>query len=362
MSLQYCPRLDETLARLRRLYDERAQDLVLASCQVPSVVMAEYNSQHPPGFCEYPDPESRAQFWGAYLCERAAILDDSIPSAYLSEMDQGLYGALVGGEPRFLYDAERGWVSSMVAPILHDWSEFDRLTFDANHPWFLRYLKQIDAFNSIACDRFGISHFILIDGLNFVFELVGATQTYLDLFDRPEQIERAIELGFEINAQVHRAFFDRTPLLAGGTCSNFAQWIPGRIVSESVDPFHLTSVKYFERWGRANVEKMLAQFDGGVIHIHGNGRHLIDAVRTVQGLKALVLLDDEGYPLAFDLLPQIKQRTGDLALVVKVEYARFTNALTEHQLLGGVFYKVQNVPSVEIANQLMDRVRNYTLA
>lgn len=360
MSLQYCPRLDETLARLRRLYDGRAQDLICASFQVSSAVMAEYNAQHAPGFCEYPDPVSRARFWDAYLRERAAIEDDSIPSAYLSEMDQGLYGALVGGEPRFLYDAERCWVSSMVAPILRDWAEFERLKFDANHPWFQRYLNQLDVFNSIAREKFGVSHFILIDGLNFVFELVGATQTYLDLFDRPEQIARAIELGFEINTQVHRAFFDRTPLLAGGTCSNFAHWVPGRIVSESVDPFHLTSVKYFERWGRANVEKMLAQFDGGVIHIHGNGRHLIDAVRTVRGLKALILLDDEGCPLAFDLLPEIKARTGDVPLVVKVEYASFVNALAKQQLPGGVFYKIQNAPDVASANRCADQARDYS--
>lgn len=359
MSLQYCPRLDETLARLRRLYDERAQDLVLALFQTPSAAMAEHNSQHAPGFCEYPDPAARAQFWDAYLRERAALLDDSIPSAYLSEMDQGLYGALVGGEPRFLYDAERCWVSSMVAPLLREWGEFDRLAFDAQHPWFQRYLHQLDVFNSVARDKFGVSHFILIDGLNFVFELVGATQTYLDLIDHPEQIARAMELGFEINANVHRAFFERTTRLAGGTCSNFAQWLPGRIVSESVDPFHLTSVKYFERWGRANAEAMLAQFDGGIIHIHGNGRHLIDAVRTVRGLKALVLLDDTGYPLAFDLLPEIKARTGDLPLVVKVEYAHFIAALAERRLRGGVFYKVQNAPDVASANRVMERVREY---
>ena len=360
MRLQYCPRLDETIARLKRLYDERAQDLICTSFQVPSAVMAEYNAQHAPGFCEYPTPASRAQFWEAYLHERAAILDDSIPSAYVSEMDQGLYGALVGGKPRFLYDAERCWVSSMVAPILRDWTEFGCLTFDANHPWFQRYLHQLDVFNSVAREKFGVSHFILIDGLNFVSELVGATQTYLDLIDCPAHIEQAMALGFEINVNVHRAFFDRTPLLAGGTCSNFAQWLPGRIVSESVDPFHLTSVKYFERWGRANVEKMLAQFDGGVIHLHGNGRHLVDAVRTVRGLKALVLLDDAGYPLAFDLLPEIKSRTGDLPLVVKVDYPRFVEALTHRQLLGGVFYKVQNAPDVASANRCADQARDYS--
>ena len=55
--------------------------------------------------------------------------------------------------------------------------------------------------------------------------------------------------------------------LAGGTLSNFAQWIPGRIVSESVDPFHMTSVAYFETWGREPAERILSRFDGGVVRV-----------------------------------------------------------------------------------------------
>ncbi|MEW5719402.1 MAG: hypothetical protein AB1817_12285 [Chloroflexota bacterium] len=359
MTLRYCPRLSETLDRLRRLYEERAQDIILASVQIPSPALTEYAAQRAPGICDYPDPQARANFWDAYLRERAAIYDDTIPSAYLSEMDQGLYGALVGGEPQFIFDSERGWVSSMVAPILRNWSEFERLGFNTAHPWFQRYLKQLQIFVETARGKFGVSHFVLIDGLNFVFELVGATQTYLSLLDHPELVDRAIALAFEINTRVQRAFFDHAPLLEGGTCSNFAQWLPGRIVSESVDPFHLTSVKYFERWGRANVEKMFAQFDGGVIHIHGNGRHLIDAVRTVAGLKALALLDDEGFPLAFDILPEIKKRTGDLPLIVKVNFAQFSRALEEHKLPGGVSFKVQNAPDAAAANRCAELVRAY---
>ena len=358
-SLSYCPRENETLARLRLLYERRAQDIILASMHVPIVALAEYAEHRTVGYTDHPDPQERVDFWDAVLCERAAIHDDSIPSAYLSEMDQGLYGALVGGEPRFLFDAERGWVSSMVAPILHDWSELDQLVFDPNHVWFQRYVKQLDVFSKGAHAKFGVSHFILIDGSNFVFELVGATQAYLGLIDCPERINQAVVLAFEINVRVHCTFFERVPPVAGGTCSNFAQWIPGRIVSESVDPFHMTSPKYFEKWGRANIENMFAEFDGGIIHLHGNGRHLIDAVHTIKGLKALTLLDDEGYPLSFDLLPNIKQRTGDLPLIVKVEFERFSDALTNHQLIGGVFYKVQNVPDVATANRMADRVREY---
>ena len=358
-SLAYCPRAGEVLERLRRLYAQRCQDLILAAMQVPSRALAAFAATHPGGYCEYPDPQERARFWDAYLGERAEVEDDSIPSAYLSEMDQGLYGGLLGGEVRFLCDPQTGWISSMVPPILRDWTDFDKLAFRPDHPWFRRYLRQLDVFAQAAEGKFGISHFILISGLNFVFELVGATRTYFDLIDRPEAIGRAIQLGSEVNLVVQKAFFSRVPLLEGGTFSNMVQWVPGQVVSESVDPFHMTSVEYFERWGRQNLERIFACFDGGVLHLHANGRHLLGAVASVPGLRAVCLADDVGYQPAFQYLGQAKRIAGDLPLVVSVEYPQFSAALDEGRLAGGVFYRVHGVPDVSTANRCMDRVRAY---
>ncbi len=177
------------------------------------------------------------------------VEDDSIPSAYLSELDQGLYGGLVGGEVRFLCDPETGWISSMVPPLINDWAEFDNLRLDEDHPWFRRYLEQLEIYVEGAGDRFGLSHFILVDSLNFVFELFGATRTYLELFDHPERVRQAVDFAFALNLKVHETFFDRAPRLAGGTFSNMVEWIPGRVVSESVDPFHMTSVDYLRGSG-----------------------------------------------------------------------------------------------------------------
>ena len=104
------------------------------------------------------------------------------------------------------------------------------LRFDRSHPWFDRYLTQLRIFTEGAEGKFGISHFILIDGLNFVFELVGATETYLSLYEHADDVRRAIELAYEINVPVQRAFFENAAGPEGGTCSNMVQWIPGQIV------------------------------------------------------------------------------------------------------------------------------------
>ena len=355
--LAYCAGGSEVLERLRRLYERRDQDIVLASMHVPSAAVAAFAETHAAGYCDYPDPNERVRFWDACLRERAAIRDDSVPSAYPSEMDQGLYGGLVGGDVRFLCDPGTGWISSMVPPILNDWSEFDHLAIRQDHPWFERYRRQLEVFVEGARGQFGISHFILINGLNFVFELVGATQTYLDIIDRPDRVRQAIDFAHELNCAVQETFFEHVPLVDGGTCSNMVQWMPGRIISESVDPFHMTSVDYFHEWGLDPLERIIARFDGGVVHIHGNGRHLLEAVAAVNGLKAIYLADDIGFARAFDVLDELKQKTGDMPLLCGVGYEAFERALTAGRLLGGVFYHVSGVPDADTANRCMDRVR-----
>ena len=264
-TLSYRPNSAEVFPRLRMLYERRAGDRILATMSVPSAALTEFGRQYPQVQCEYPDPVGRAAFWDRLLQERAEIEDDALPNAYLSEFDQGLYGGLLGGAVRFLAHPDVGWISSMVPPLLKDWSEFDRLHFDRGHPWWQRYRRQLEVFVECGRGKWGISHFILIDALNFVFELIGATQTYLSLEECPDNVGRAIQLGHELNLAVQQMFFQSVPLTEGGTLSNFAQWIPGRIVSESLDPYHMTSVAYFERWGREPAQRMLGSFDGGVI-------------------------------------------------------------------------------------------------
>jgi hypothetical protein len=130
---------------------------------------------------------------------------------------------------------------------------------------------------------------------------------------------------------------------------------------ESVDPWHMTSVAYFEKWGREPVEKIFAQFDGGTVHVHANGRHILEAVSTLKGLKHIWLGDDAGYPPAFEVLAELKGKVGNMPVVCLAKYGEFCQALKDHKLLGGVFYDISDVPDADSANRTMDIVRSYKL-
>ena len=97
----------------------------------------------------------------------------------------------------------------------------------------------------------------------------------------------------------------------------------------------MTSPDYFEEWGRENIEKIFAHFDGGVLHIHVNGRHLFESIRSIRGLKAVFLGDDAGYPPAFKVLDTIKNTLGDIPVMAMAEYQDFCDKLENHKIPGG---------------------------
>src|SRR3989339_996414 len=128
-NLEYKKNVDEVLERLRLLYENRVQDRIFAQFDVPNRVLDEFNRANSEGFCDYPDPQERIAFWDNLLKEKRNLQDDSLPLAYLSEFDQGLYGGLVGGNVQFMTH-DNGWVSSMVAPILQELSDISTLTIN----------------------------------------------------------------------------------------------------------------------------------------------------------------------------------------------------------------------------------------
>ena len=159
--LQYKPNSSDVIFRLNNLFTRKATDSIFACFETPNTVLREFQQNNPEGFCERPDIAERITFWDRMLHEWSGREDDFIPSAYLSECDQGLYGGLVGGDLQFMCH-DNGWISSMVAPILNDLSEIDTLAFNPDNQWYKDYIEQMRMFVEKSRGKFGISHFILI--------------------------------------------------------------------------------------------------------------------------------------------------------------------------------------------------------
>ena len=222
--MEYKDNYREVLSRLEELFTFKGRDKIYAKMNIPNPALERYGVETKNGLVEYPDLEKRIQFWDEYLSVYKTSQDDSLPSAYLTELDEGLYGALVGAKDiRFLNDTSWGWVSSMIVPFIEDIKEIRKFELDENNIWFQRYKQQLEIFTRGAEGKFGISHFTLIDSLNFLIEVRGATNAYLDMLDYPEEVAYVIDFAEKLNVWIHQYFFNRVGLFHGGTCSNLVQ-------------------------------------------------------------------------------------------------------------------------------------------
>ncbi len=350
----------EVLARLSDFHARRSTDRILARMNPPVPALARYAAETKPGPVPYPDLRQRLAFWDEVCSASTDLEDDGIPCAYLTELDQGLYTALIGAKDvRFLNDPGWGWVSSMTLPFVEDLREARGFAIDEDGLWWRRYDEQLRLFAAGAAGRFGISHFTLINGMNFLVEIRGATKAYLDLADDPDEVREVLAFAHRLNERIHRHFFDVVGLYEGGTCSNLAQWLPGRSLGESVDPFHLTSPATFEEWGREPVERIFDRFDGGIVHLHSNGHHLLEAVSTLRGVRMIALADEPFNPPTWKRLAELSPRRGDVPVYVAIPFGAFVAGLEAGTLTRNVLYNVTDVPDVATANDVMRAVRRY---
>ncbi|MCL1895262.1 MAG: hypothetical protein FWG03_01800 [Clostridiales bacterium] len=359
--MEYKKNHKQVTERLGALYTGGAKDRIFAKMMVVSPTLKEYRHFYPEGEIPYPDLKDRVEFWDRLLSEQTWLEDDSIPGAYMSEFDGGLYGGLLGSEVRFLYYPERGWVTSMTVPALDDFLDWRKLKLDENGYWAEKFRGQLECFKQASRGKFRVAHFILIDALNLSIELRGGTNMMLDLLDYPDEMPDYFEFGRELNFWIWDHYFKTIGLFEGGTVSNYGQWMPGRIVSESLDPFHMMSLDYFEEWGRENAEKVFAHYDGGCIHIHqGNGKHLIQPTSTIKGIKLIALIDEIwNDDKAYLHMAEYDRLRGGVPLLFTIPYAVFDKMLHNNELAANCLYNVAEVPDTDTANRLMEKVRDY---
>ena len=349
----------EVIARLNDFYSGGGKNKICAKMCLPNPAIEKMKNVLNVGPVPCPDLDERAAFWDETLCVYADLQDDAIPSAYIAEADQGLTGGMLGGEVRFMLDTNNGWISSAVAKFAETAKDIYSYEIDLTNRWYRYYAKELSIFRERSEGKFGISHWCVLDGIHLLTEMIGYSKTFYEILDDPDTCRDVIDFAFKIALALQNKFFEEIGLFEGGTCSNMAQWLPGRCVSDSVDIYHLARADMFEEWGRKPVQRMFDAFDGAVLHIHSNGHHLIEHISTLRNLRAILLLDDKWNPPAYTEMDKLDPLRKGIPYIIDIPFEVFADRLVKHELHGNVFYNVTGVPDLETANTLMKDVRDY---
>ena len=274
---------------------------------------------------------------------------------------EGISGAFFGGKVRFASSDVK--TESVCDPVITDWSQLDGLRFDAENVWVQRTVGVLRHLVEHSSGRFCLHPYCTIDGLNFAVVLRGATQAFMDVADREEPLRKLFDLGFETSVglwDLHRSIVeDHNKAII--QYDAYADLCPCHAMPGlSVDAYSLCAPEVYDRIGLEYTQKLIDTYGCGDLHIHSLGHHLIPGAGKLRGLSQLRLADDPRCDRGFDKLAWARARTGDTPLAVGCTLEEFARGLRAGSLPGGVAYSVQGpVDSVDEANRLMDRVRNY---
>jgi hypothetical protein len=180
------------------------------------------------------------------------------------------------------------------------------------------------------------------------------------MYDDAENLQRLLDYSYdlhlylygrvqEIAGEYNRALYGSHPL---------AQYRVDLQPNQSVDAYSVCRRGVLRRFGMTQISRFVRTVGGGNLHIHQNGRHVIEEVVEIPGWREARFTDGGNWERTFDLRWEIRRRMKDIPIVIRCEREEFLDALRRRDLPGNTRY-VTSANSLDDAKRLMDQVYAY---
>jgi len=358
--------LKETVARLKTLYRKKGENQIFARMVVslPADIREDIKRRASQLCIEsFPTLDHIFPLWEKHLAFFDALEDDWVPAIYPHPYDQGVYGAVFGAPLEINRVEGPGGASSMTKPFEDKtYEELQELVSSPDERWLKRLDNDLRYLADRSGGRWGVAVPITIDGLNFAMQIRG-NQTMTDIYDCPDDLKALLQTAVGFNIR----FVDRQHAaigmeLEGGVYDFFnAGWMPDKSIPMSIDCYNLCGPDVYAEFGLVYQQQLIDHFGGGNFHVHGNGRHLLGELAKLKGCVVASIGDDGNDIAAIDDLVEIKRRIGSITPVVSCGRHQFVRKLQERSLIGGIYYTVRGLDTIEEANRLMESVRSYAI-
>lgn len=174
-------------------------------------------------------------------------------------------------------------------------------TFDHEDPWMLKTVEFLQKMRDRSAGRWPIGTTRMRGISDLLSALYGGTEFIMAMLDRPDEVRQACERLTDFWIAYGRLQLEHIPLFHGGVGSfYYNMWAPPGTVWHQEDAAALLSPRLYDEFIREPDERIVAAFDGCIMHQHPT-KFVPTDFYVKMGFTALELHVDRGGPSAKDL-------------------------------------------------------------
>ena len=181
---------------------------------------------------------------------------------------------------------------------VHDtWENFP-LAYDKDNAWWKLHYNLLKKAKEASQGEFLVNIPDLIENIDTLTSMRGATNTCYDLIDEPELMKRKLSELNELYFKYYDPLYELLKDNQGGSAfSAFQVWGPGKTAKVQCDFNVLMSPEQFREFIKPSLEKQCGALDYSLFHLDGPGaiKHL-PAIMEIESLNALQWTAGEGNP------------------------------------------------------------------
>ena len=201
-------------------------------------------------------------------------------------------------------------------PILKDYSDLDRLAVTEDNEWIRSLWQLTDSLVERAAGRYPVAANPISSPIHTLVDARGSVNLALDLYDRPDEVQHALEILTDTWARLTKGHFERIPTWHGGYVSADRHvWAPGRTVEFNEDPSFMFSPRLHRKFIMPSHRELIRHLECLFIHLHSTQLHTLDALLELDGLPAIELTPDYGASIP-DLIPEMVRIQARKPLIV----------------------------------------------
>jgi hypothetical protein len=203
------------------------------------------------------------------------------------------------------YSLEAGTISAESVPAGR-LAELESVDVDSN-AWLLKLLEFIDGLAGLARGRFAVGMPLMRGPWDLVSALIGATELYLALHDRPDDLQALATTCGGLWVRVAERLQARIPRWHGGCVGFLGLWAPGFVPMAQDDASVSVSAGMYGRVMRSVDANVVRDSGTAIFHLHSTGLQVLDHVLDFLDGRALNVDVDPSGPAIAKLIPNLRR-------------------------------------------------------